>query len=241
MSEKLPEQSLTLPASDFTMRDLERIEKFKEGGLVGLAKLTEVDIERCMALYMDGKTYRQVANITKLDHKTILYLAHRLKWYELRQDYLDELRTTLPQKVMESKLLSQEFFLHLELAYKKKIGSDVDKYLRTGNDEWFKAVDMDDVKTLMKITELVHKLNNESFGSPNDKSLVALNGLGEGVTLTKTSNNSVEITPKSPFSTKLKAFADLKRQQEKDSQPVKEVHDISNESETVKPESPKNE
>ncbi|HEY5235776.1 MAG TPA: hypothetical protein VIJ14_06330, partial [Rhabdochlamydiaceae bacterium] len=142
--------------------------------------------------------------------------------------YLQELQATLPQKVLDSKLQSQEFFLTMILAYQKKISTNVDRYLRTNDEQWFDKIDGKDLGVLVKITELLHKLNSESFGNPNgDKSLVALNGMGDGVTITKTGTNSVEITPKSPFSSKLKQFADLKRQQERDSQlPPKESHDI---------------
>ena len=201
-----------IPINDFTMKDMEAIEKFKEGGLLGLASFKDSDVERCQSLYTDGKTYRQIAQITKLDKTTILFLAHKFQWWEMRSQYLEELSVTLPQKVIQAKLQSQEFFLHLELAYKKKIGRDLDKYLRTDDPSHMDNIDMKDVGVLMKITELIHKLNNESFGTPNEKTLVALNGLGEGITLTKTGSNSVEITPKpSLMSSKLKQFADLKR------------------------------
>jgi hypothetical protein len=222
--------------ADFTMKDLETIEKFKEGGLLGLAQLSDIDVEKAMALYLDGKTYRQVASVLKINKSTILYLADRFKWFELRQEYLEELSSTLPQKIIESKLQSQEFFLHLITAYQKKIGKNIDKYLKTNDEQWADKVDTKDLSAIIKITELLYKLSNESIGNPNDKSMVSLNGLSEGVTITKTGQNSIEISPtKSQFSNKLKMFADLKRAQEKENQPdAKPSHDITNETLTQK-------
>jgi len=203
-----------IPHSDFTMKDLELIEQFKEGGLLGLHTLTDVDVERMMGLYMDGKTYRQIASLLKKNRQVVLFLAHKFKWFELRAEYLDELHATLKGKILEAKLQDQEFLLHLSLAYKKKIGKNIDQYLRTDDSEFYDKIDNKDLGTLMKVMEMLHKLNSETMG--DKPPLVGLNGMGEGVNITKTGPNSVEITPKqSPFASKLKQFAELKREQEK--------------------------
>jgi len=138
------------------------------------------------------------------------------------------LQATLKDKVVEAKLQSKEFFLELSLAYQKKISTCVHQYLRTDDAQFADNIDVKDVNTLIKITELLHKLNTEDLTNPNDKALVGLNGLGDGVTITKTGKDSVEITPKaSPFSTKLKQFAELKREQERaESSPSKKFDDI---------------
>lgn len=228
-----------IPHADFTMKDLETIEKFKEDGMLGLHTLVDTDVERMMGLYLDGKTYRQISNVTKKNKAVVLFLAHKFKWFELRKDYLEELHATLPNKVLESKLQSQEFLLHLTLAYQKKIGKNIDQYLRTDDEKFADKIDSKDLSSLLKVIELLHRLSNENLGNPNnDKSLVGLNGLGEGVTITKTGSNSVEITPKaSPFASKLKQFADLQRQQEKENKaPSKEIHDIDSETLTEESE-----
>ena len=100
--------------------------------------------------------------------------------------------------------------------------------------EFHDRIDKNDVGSLMKIMELLHRLNNENIGNPNDKSLVALTGMGHGMTITKTGANSVEITPKvSQFGSKLKQFAEIKRAQEKESQPLpKTSHDIIDQEQT---------
>lgn len=221
------DKAVAILQQDFTMKDLALIEKFKEDGMLGLHTLKDTDCERCMGLYMDGKTYRQIAQVTKINKSVILFLAHKFKWFELRRDYLEELQVTLKDKVLESKLQSQEFLLELVLAYQKKVSRNVHQYLRTDDSNFFDKIDPKDINTVLKVMELLHKFSAENFGNPNDKALVGLNGLGEGMTITKTGSNSVEITPKSPFSSKLKEFADLKRQQEKAQQPPRSSHDIT--------------
>lgn len=227
---KPPETEVALlPFADFTMKDLESIRKFKEDGMLGLAALTDVDVERMMNLYNDGKTYRQISQVLKKDKTVILFLAHKFGWFEFRQAYLQELQATLKDKVIESKLQSQEFLLDLIQAYQKKIGRNINQYLRSDDERFVDKIDPKDIGTILKVFELLHKINHEDLGNTKDKSLVGLNGLGEGVTITKTGANSVEITPKgpSPFSSKLRQFADLKREQERASQGIpKTTHDI---------------
>lgn len=216
-----------VPYADFTIKDLEAINKFKEDGMLGLHTLVESDVERCMALYLDGKSYRQVAHIVKVRKDVVLFLAQKFSWWELRREYLDELHATMKDKVLESKLQTQEFLFDLIVAYRKKIGKNLNKYLKTDDELWMDKLDSKDMGVVFKCVELLHRLNAETYTNPNDKSMVSLNGLADGVTITKTGANSVEITPKSPFASKLKQFADLKRQQEKENQPVsKETHDI---------------
>lgn len=233
-----------LPHADFTMKDLAAIEKFKENGMLGLHTLVDTDVERMMGLYLDGKTYRQISQVTKKNKSVILFLAHKFKWFELRSDYLDELRATMPDKIIESKLQSQEFLLELVLAYQKKVSKNIHQYLRTDNEEFADRIDPKDINTVLKVMELLHKLSSENLSNLNDKSMVSLNGLADGVTITKTGANSVEITPKSPFSSKLKQFADLKREAEKANQPTsKPAHDIKDETliKNTKREEDKNE
>ena len=220
-----PETEMVLtPHADFTMKDLESIKKFRDEGMSGLAHITDVDCERMMALYMDGKSYRQISQVLKKQKTVIMFLAHKFKWYELRQDYLGELQATLKDKIVESKLQTKEFLLELILAYQKKIGRSVHQYLRTDDVSFADRIDVKDVNTVLKVMELLHKIDIENI---NDKSLVGLNGLGEGMTITKTGANSVEITPKSPYGSKLKAFADMKRDQERAaSPPSRPLHDI---------------
>ncbi len=237
-------QVAVMPHADFTMKDLETIEKFKTDGMLGLHTIKDTDVERSMALYMDGKSYRQIAQVLKIKKDVVLFLAHKFKWFELRQDYLEELHATLKDKVTESKLQSQEFLLELVLAYQKKVSRNVHQYLRTDNADFFDKIDPKDISTVLKVMELLHKFSSENAGMPGDKSLVAFNGMGEGVTITKTGTNSVEITPKapSPFSSKLKQFAEMKRQQEKDAQaPQKQSHDIDTEPSTQNEGENKNE
>lgn len=212
------DQQLMLPpeGSDFTMKDLELIQKFKDNGLLGLAKVSDLDVERMLGLYMDGKTYRQIAAILHTKKDVILFLSHKFTWYEMRKDYLEELNATMKNKIMESKLQSQEFLLNLVTAYQKKVSKTVNDYLRTDSAEKMEKIDAKDVATVLKIIEMLHKVSAENATNP----LVGLNGMGDGVTITKTGKNSVEITPKggTPIGSRLKQFAELKRQQEKEQQ-----------------------
>ena len=109
------------PYADFTMKDLEMIKKFKNNGMLGLHTLHETDCERMMAFYLDGKTYREIAELTKRNKSLILFLAQKFKWFELRKEYLDELHATIKDKVVSSKLQSMDFLHHLSEELSKRL------------------------------------------------------------------------------------------------------------------------
>jgi len=230
-----------LPTDDFTMKDLDLIRKFKDSGMLGLHTMKDTDIERAMSLYLDGRSYREIASVLKINKSVILFLSHKAKWYELRREYLDELQATIKDKVVEAKLRSQDFFLELKLAYEKKISKNIHQYLRTDDSAFFDKIDKKDIDVIVKITDILQRLSSET-APLSDRSLVALNGMGEGVSITRTGNNSVEITPKEPslFSSKLKAMAEMKREMERQNQPApKPIKEVVVEQVVAEPEDKK--
>lgn len=237
----IPTQLANLEAHDFTPKDLEAIQKFKDKGMLGLATLLDTDIHRMMQLYLDGKSYKEIADLLHRDKPTILFLAQKLDWPTMRKDYLNELVTTLKDKVTESKIQSQKFLLNLSQAYQKKLGRNINDFMRTDDVSHFNCIDPKDISSYLKIVEMLHRLNNENLGHSNDKPLVGISGMGEGMTITKTGANTVEITPGPPtvMKSKLKEWADLQRQQEKKADNV--PHDINTQEQTTNEKGNENE
>jgi hypothetical protein len=196
------------PTHDFTLEDLEKIEKFKNGGMLQLANVTENDIKRMMDMYLSGRTYRQISRIMSSDKSMIMYLSQKLDWYGMRKTYIEELGLILRDKVPESKLQSQEFLLKLQSTFERKIGRKMDRYLRTDDESVANAIDLKEIDKYLKIVETINRLNSDkSFG---ERPMVGLNP-GEGMTIQKIGENRIEITPTSGIQTRLKEFADLKR------------------------------
>lgn len=204
---------------DFTQEDLERIEKFKEGGCLGLAKLTDVDITRMMDHYLNGKSYREISKTLRIDRTTILYLSQKLNWFGMRKAYIEELGLTIRDRVLEAKLRSQEFLLGISFMLERKIGRTVEQYLRTESESDAVKINLKEVDKYLKIVDGIHRLQanlNPVDGTPQP--LVGVNP-GAGVNIRKIGENEIEITPSDPANSgavksRLRKWADLKRDAE---------------------------
>lgn len=240
----ITKQLAEIEVTDFTQKDLELIAKFEEDGRVGLATVTDVDAHRMMQLYLDGKNYRDISILLKRDKATILYLSKKLDWPAMRKEFLQNLVNTMQDKIIEAKIQQQSFLLHLSLAYQKKIGRNVDDFLRTDNAANFNMFDSKDISSYLKIVETLHKMNSANFGKELEKApLVGIGGMSEGMTIKKTGENTIEITPKpiTAMSAKLKDLANLKRGLDKSQEVPVESHDISKQEQTNTEEGTDNE
>ncbi len=115
-------------------------------------------------------------------------------------------------RLMESRIIGQDFLLQMIAVWQKKIGSRMDLYMSTGNEKYLEEMDGKDIDRYLKILESLQKFSAEP---KNAASLIGLN-LGEGGVTVERKGNSVEITPKTKaIGVLLKEFADQRREEEK--------------------------
>lgn len=202
-------------STDFTDKDLAQINTYIEAGLPSIAQVDGEMLTRILDLYLSGKPYRQISTILNVNKSIILYLSHKYNWFQLRKEYLEDLEQTVRGRLMESKLVNQDFLLLLTQMWQKKIGDHIVKYLATGKVEHANAIDLKEVDKYLKTIEILHRLGGAGSGGGNSAPAVGLN-LGDGVTIEKKGDNTVEITPKGKaIGDALKAFADSRREEEK--------------------------
>jgi len=204
------------PTTDMTTQELEKLEAFVEEGLPGISKITPETIEKMAGLYLSGKTYGQVSNITRVPKAAVMYHARRDNWFSVRQDYLQELDERMKTRVAEAKLMSQDFMLDLMQTFQKKIGKKIQRYLATDNEDIANEINLKDIATYIKTLEALGKsMGDYRSGDGNNTPAVGLN-LGDGVTVQKNQDGTVEITPKQKAVGEiLKQFADNRREDEK--------------------------
>ena len=169
-----------------------------------------------LEMYLSGKTYRQIATTMSIKKEIVLYMSYKFNWFELRQDYLVDLESSMRGRVLEAKIVNQDFLLQLQAMWQKKIGSKISKYLATDNEEFANEIDLKEVDKYLKTVELLQKLASEGKNpADSTRPMVGVNA-GDGVTIVKTGENSIEITPKSKaIGDALKMFADSRREEEK--------------------------
>ena len=213
----VPEVVGERPTTDMTPQEIEKLEAFVEEGLPGISKVTPETIERMAGMYLAGKTYGQVSNITRVPKAAVMYLARRDNWFAVRQDYLQDLDERMKVRVAEAKLMSQDFMVELLQTFQKKIGKKMQRYLATDNEDIANEINLKDIATYIKTMEALNKSMGDyrSGDGSNQPSPVGIN-LGEGVTVSKNQDGTVEITPKQKAVGEiLKQFADNRREDEK--------------------------
>lgn len=226
MSEKLPD---LVKSTDITESEMSKINKFIEDGLPGIATINETQLYRMYEMYLTGSTYSQIAVNLGLKKIFVLYLAHSNDWYGSKKEYLNEIQEKIKNRVVESKLRSQEFMLLLVQAWQKKISKNLNKFLATNDEEHMERVDLKEVAQLMKAIEIVNDLDNTGKDSKGKNPAVGIN-VGNGVTIEKSGNNKISITPnKSSIGDILKQYADASREEEKNKLSIiNNKHDIDN-------------
>lgn len=212
MSEKLPD---LVKNTDITESEMAKINKFIEDGLPGIGTVNETQLYRMYELYLTGSTYSQIAVTLGLKKIIVLYLSHNNDWYSSKKEYLSEIQEKIKNRVVESKLRSQEFMLLLVQAWQKKISKNLNKFLATNDEEHMERVDLKEVAQLMKAIEIVNDLDNTGKDSKGKTPAVGIN-VGNGVTIEKSGNNKISITPaKTSIGEILKQYADASREEEK--------------------------
>jgi hypothetical protein len=200
------------PATDLSQDDAKKVQLFKDEGAPGIATLEEPKLHKIMDLYLSGKSYRQISQALRIDKTMIMYLADRFNWYLMRREYLNEMEHRQMFNLMESKIEDKNFLLELTHMWRRKMGSNISKYLQTDDERFANEIDLKVVDRYMKAVDIIHKLSYD--GKSEGKPTVGLN-LGDGVVIKKKSDNEVEITPKQKtIKDALRQFADMRREEE---------------------------
>lgn len=214
--------------TDLTEQDMEKINKFVEDGMPGLAAVDEPTMARMVDLYLSGSTYHQICNTMKLKRPLVTYMSHKYGWYVAKREYINELQEQIKSRVIDSKLVSQDFLLTLTAAWQKKIGKKLQRYLATDDDAHTNEINLKEIAQLLKTIEMIQGLDKEGKDSKGRTPAVGLN-LGDGVTIERSGDNKVTITPKEKtIGDMLKQFADSRRAEERKQKP-EELSDIGEE------------
>jgi len=205
--------------TDLTENDLKQIQEYIDEGLPGIGEVPPEVLKKIMDYYLDGKTYREISNLLKVKKVVIMYMSKRFDWFMMRREYIDEIQSTITNRVIESRLESQVFLLKLVHVWEKKIGKSLDKYLKTGEEPKDGIVDQKEVGQYLKTIEVLQKLTIDSANKlkkPVNQGVspIGLN-VGDGVTIERDGNQMV-ITPKAKtVSEMLSQVVTMKREQAK--------------------------
>lgn len=208
--ENLPALS---PVTDIVGKDVDIVNDFIARGKPGVKELDEETAKKMFDLYLTGQTYRQIAGITREPRALVMYVSQKVQWFERRQEYLMELENSKLTRIVEMKLMDQDLLLRYAQAMHKKIGGQLNSYMVTGDDKRLEKMNLKEMEIYMKIMDRLSK----SIEAPRASGpLVGIN-MPDGGTMTRTGDNTIEITPKEKsMDGMLKKFADMRRAAEAD-------------------------
>jgi antitoxin component of MazEF toxin-antitoxin module len=210
--------------TDITPIELQAIAKFKEDGMPGLITVAqnEVTLTKALDLYLSGKTYHEISKIVNIKKEIILYLGQKFNWYATKIEQLQILDACIKERILQAKLVNQDFVLQIQQFFLKKIGRRMTRFMASGDEETANSIDRKDLEMYMKSVDLLDKISTEKIPT-NYRPTVGLN-LGDGVTVRKVGENEVTITPRNKTAAEmLNELANLKRTEE-----AKSANDINN-------------
>lgn len=217
------------PDTDISEKDMLAVQKFIEDGLPGIHVINESKLYQIMDLYLSGSSYWQISNTVNIKRLIIVYLSHKYGWYNAKREYLSEVESQIKARVIDAKLVSQDFLLQLIQMWQRKIGNQAKRFLSGDEANPANQIDLKEASELRKTIELLLTLNDGKSIAPKSPA-VGLN-LGEGVTIERNGDNKLTITPKeTAIGDMLKKYADLRRSEENDAKMTKQ-HDIKNDKE----------
>lgn len=218
--------------TDFTAKDEEKITKFIESGRPGFATLEESKLLRCMDLYLEGMRYDQISGIMKMKKDLIMYLGKKFNWFEARQEYLMLAEENMRRKLVEAKLKNQEFLLSFTTAWQRKMYKNLNDYHRTGDSSHMNNIDLKEFDRYLKTIDTLYKLSQDPSKFMTSKEQAPTFGLNVsegGVNVTKTGENSFDITPKAAIAgSMISQLAELKRQEEQERLEESKIRDVTN-------------
>lgn len=197
--------------NDFTDEEVEKINTYVANGCVGLETLVKDDykVNNLFALYMSGKTYTEVSKISRVKKDMVLYMAAKMKWYEKRMEYLDDIQSNITKKITETKTESLNFIASLISMHHKYYGDAINQYLRTGDRDIIDGLDLKQLTQYFKSIEILEKILNPANINRGGGSNTTVNINTPGGKVEQVDDKTIEITPGNAGDA-LRALAKLK-------------------------------
>jgi hypothetical protein len=201
--------------NDFTEEEAKRINTFVSNGLIGLESIVKDEhrVNSLFGLYMSGKGYEEISKVSKVKKDIVLYLSAKMKWYEKRMEYLENIQRQMTQKLTHTRIESLNFITDLITCHHKYYGDEINKYLQTNDRTIIENLDMKALGQYFKSIEVLEKvLNPTNVTRGGSGTTININAAGSKVEAT---NDAIEITPNNTGDI-LKALATIKDKKKKE-------------------------
>jgi hypothetical protein len=196
--------------NDFTDEEVERVNAYVSNGSAGLEVVVkdEHKMNSLFGLYMAGKTYEEISKISRVKKDIVLYLSAKMRWYEKRMEYLEDIQRQMTKKLSHTRIESLNFISDLINCHHKYYGDEINRYLQTNDRTIIENLDLKSLTQYFKSIEILEKILNPANVTKGGGSGTTININAAGSKIDAT-DDSIEITPSNTGDI-LKALANLK-------------------------------
>ena len=132
---------------DMTMDEKKVVQSFIVEGCPGILRVQQSDIFKWFELYMAGKTYAEIATITKSKKDLIMYVAYKSTWMDKRFKHYEDISLNILEKIKKARLESANTVLTIMSALGKYCEQKYNRFLSTNDQRIIEGIDT-------KITEI---------------------------------------------------------------------------------------
>ena len=190
---------VALLPEDLTPEEKNSLQNYISNGCPGLVKIDDAKVFQWLELYMAGKGYAEIANITKERKDLIMYIAHKAKWSEKRLQYYGDMASGLNKKISNVKLQSADTVANAIVAIGKYYNDTFNKFLTTNDKSIIENMDTKVLSQYYKSLEILDKLISPSSKDDDDggkKPTVNINLGSSGAVVTQVDDKTVDISTK---------------------------------------------
>lgn len=185
---------IAILSEDMTPDENKSLQDYISNGCPGLIKIDDSKVFQCLELYMAGKSYAEIAHISKTPRDLIMYISYKAKWCEKRTNYYSEMASGLTNKIRNVKLQSADTVANAITAMGKYFNDSFNKYLSTNDKSVIENLDTKNLTLYYKSLEVLEKIISPSGTSESDKTQVNINLGSGGATVTQVNDKTVDIS-----------------------------------------------
>jgi hypothetical protein len=206
-------------ASRDDLNELEKqnLEQYIQNGCPGLTSLEDTQVFKWFELYMSGKTYSEIAVISKSKKDLIVYVAYKSKWLEKRNEYFTAITQNMTVKLTNIRTESINTMATIVSSLNKYFGKKFDNYLATNDDSIIENMDSKVLEKYYKSLEILEKVMNPTNKDPKEPPLthppININ-IGNGANVQQTSGSSMDIDIKDEPNDLLRKLSQQKKEQQ---------------------------
>jgi len=202
--------------TDMSESEKESLAKFKTRGHPGIHKINDAVVYKMFNLYLAGRTYSEISQVTKEKKDLVLYLSSRFDWFKIKMEYLLSLNNNLVAKVSKTRLESINFLTNLMTLNHKYYSKQIDKYLMSGDDKVFESLNLKPLEKYMKAIDVLEKLmpTGKNDRDPGEKPFAEIH-LSGNAEISSNGPGQLKVIQEDPEKQLVSALANFKREMEK--------------------------